>query len=235
MVPRASAREPSSPPKRVVLVEDNQQLANTIASGLIEDGYAVDVIGTGAGGIERAMRRDLDVMVLDLGLPDRDGLDVLRELRGARIHVPVLVLTARDAVESRVAALDAGADDYLVKPFVFAELIARLSALARRATGPRWAPASDLPITVRDDLVVESGRRSVALSPRECALFTCLLRQRGEVVTRAEILRDAFGYEFDPGTNVIDVHLNHLRKKLHGFPVTIETVRGAGIRLVVDE
>jgi DNA-binding response OmpR family regulator len=235
MVPRASAREASSQPKRVVLVEDNQQLANTIASGLIEDGYAVDVIATGTGGIERAMRRDLDVMVLDLGLPDRDGLDVLRELRGARVHVPVLVLTARDAVEARVAALDAGADDYLVKPFAFAELVARLSALARRASGPRWAPAYDLPITMRDDLVVQSGARSVALSPREYALFACLLRQRGEVVARAEILRDAFGYEFDPGTNVIDVHLNHLRKKLHGFPVTIETVRGAGIRLVVDE
>jgi DNA-binding response OmpR family regulator len=220
---------------RVVLVEDNQQLATAIANGLLEDGYAVDVIGSGGAGVERAMRRDLDVMVLDLGLPDCDGLDVLRELRGARIHVPVLVLTARDAIDARVAALDAGADDYLVKPFAFAELLARIAALARRATGPRWAPVTELPIALRDDLVVEYGRRTVALSPREHALFGCLLRQRGEVVSRAEILRDAFGYEFDPGTNVIDVHLNHLRKKLQGFPVTIETVRGAGIRLVVLE
>jgi len=220
---------------RIVLVEDNLQLATTISDGLSEDGYTVEVLATAATAIERGLRRDLDVMVLDLGLPDRDGLEVLRELRAARINVPILVLTARDAVEARVAALDAGADDYLVKPFAFAELVARIAALARRAAGPRWAPATDMPLTMRDDLVIESGDRTVALSPREYALFGCLLRRRGEVVARAEILRDAFGYEFDPGTNVIDVHLNHLRKKLLGFPVAIETVRGAGIRLVVTE
>jgi two-component system, OmpR family, copper resistance phosphate regulon response regulator CusR len=218
---------------KIVLVEDNLQLATTISHGLTEDGFAVDVLGNAAGAIERGLRRDLDLMVLDLGLPDRDGLDVLRELRAARINVPILVLTARDAVDARVAALDAGADDYLVKPFAFAELVARISALARRASAPRWAPVSDVPLVVRDDLVIEAGDRTVSLSPREFALFGCLLRRRGEVVARAEILRDAFGYEFDPGTNVIDVHLNHLRKKLQGFPVTIETVRGAGIRLVV--
>src|SRR5262245_10484731 len=196
---------------RVVLVEDNLQLARTIADGLSEDGYTVDMVGTAASGIERGMRRDLDVMVLDLGLPDRDGLEVLRELRAARINVPVLVLTARDAVEARVAALDVGADDYLVKPFAFAELVARISALARRAAGPRWAPVTDVPLTMRDDLVLESAGRTVSLSPREYALFGCLLRRRGEVVARAEILRDAFGYEFDPGTNVIDVRSEERR------------------------
>jgi len=220
---------------RIVLVEDNLQLATTIADGLTEDGYTVDVVATAAGGIDRGLRRDLDLMVLDLGLPDRDGIEVLRELRAARINVPILVLTARDAVEARVAALDAGADDYLVKPFAFAELVARIAALSRRAAGPRWAPVTDVPLTMRDDLVLESAGRTVSLSPREYALFGCLLRRRGEVVTRGEILRDAFGYEFDPGTNVIDVHLNHLRKKLAGFPVVIETVRGAGIRLTVAE
>ena len=217
----------------IVLVEDNPQLAGTIRDGLAEDGYTVDVIDTAAKAIARGMRRDLDLMILDLGLPDRDGLDVLKELRGARIHVPVLVLTARDAVDSRVAALDAGADDYLVKPFAFAELVARIGALTRRAGGPRWAPSNDVPLVMRDDLVVESDGKSAALSPREYALLGCLVRRRGEVVTRAEILREAFGYEFDPGTNVIDVHLTHLRKKLTGFPITIETVRGAGIRLTV--
>ena len=220
---------------KIVLVEDNLQLATTIAEGLSEDEYTVDVVGTAAGGIDRGLRRDMDLMVLDLGLPDRDGLEVLRELRSARINVPILVLTARDAVEARVAALHAGADDYLIKPFAFAELVARIAALARRAAGPRWAAVTDMPLTMRDDLVIESGGRTVSLSPREYALFGCLLRRRGEVVARAEILRDAFGYEFDPGTNVIDVHLNHLRKKLQGFPVSIETVRGAGIRLVVAE
>jgi two-component system OmpR family response regulator len=217
----------------IVLVEDNPQLAGTIRDGLAEDGYTVDVIDTAAKAIARGMRRDLDLMILDLGLPDRDGLDVLKELRGVRINVPVLVLTARDAVDSRVAALDAGADDYLVKPFAFAELVARIGALTRRAGGPRWAPSNDVPLVMRDDLVVESAGKVASLSPREYALLGCLVRRRGEVVTRAEILREAFGYEFDPGTNVIDVHLTHLRKKLTGFPITIETVRGAGIRLTV--
>ena len=218
---------------RVVLVEDNPQLAGSIAEGLGEDGYEVEIVDTAAKAIARGNRRDLDVMVLDLGLPDRDGLDVLRELRAQRIHVPVLVLTARDAIESRVAALDSGADDYLVKPFAFAELVSRIGALTRRAGGPRWTPSSDVPLTMRDDLVVEANGKSAALSPREYALLGTLVRRRGEVVTRAEILKEAFGYDFDPGTNVIDVHLTHLRKKLTGFPITIETVRGAGIRLTV--
>ncbi|MEO8552929.1 MAG: response regulator transcription factor [Kofleriaceae bacterium] len=220
---------------RIVLVEDNSQLASSVAQGLGEDGYAVDVVDSAAKAIERGLRRDLDLLILDLGLPDRDGTSVLTELRGAHIHVPILVLTARDAVESRVAALEAGADDYLVKPFAFAELVARIGALGRRAGGPRWAPANELSIVMRDDLVVEAGGKTASLSPREYALLGCLLRRPGEVVTRAEILREAFGYDFDPGTNVIDVHLTHLRKKLTGFPVVIETVRGAGIRLTVAE
>jgi len=171
---------------KIVLVEDNLQLATTIADGLSEEDYTVDVVGTAAGGIDRGLRRDMDLMVLDLGLPDRDGLEVLRELRSARINVPILVLTARDAVEARVAALHAGADDYLIKPFAFAELVARIAALARRAAGPRWAAVTDVPLTMRDDLVIESGGRTIALSPREYALFGCLLRRRGEVVARAE-------------------------------------------------
>ena len=218
---------------RVILVEDNLQLAKTIADGLGEDGYTVEVVDTAAKAIVRVMRRDLDLMLLDLGLPDRDGIEVLVEMRGARIHVPVLVLTARDAVESRVAALDAGADDYLVKPFAFAELVARIGALTRRAGGPRWTPSTELPLTMRDDLVVEAGDKTAALSPREYALLNCLVRRRGEVVTRAEILREAFGYDFDPGTNVIDVHVSRLRRKIDdGASATlIHTVRGAGYRL----
>ena len=218
---------------RLVLVEDNAQLAKALAEGLRERGYEVDIVETAAQAIARGLRRDLDLMVLDLGLPDRDGLDVLRELRAAFVHAPVLVLTAREAVDSRVAALDAGADDYVVKPFEFPELAARIAALARRAAGPRWKPADDVPIAMRDDLVITSGDRSAALSPREYALLGLLIRRRGEVVTRMEIFSEAFGYDFDPGTNVIDVHLTHLRKKLTGFPITIETVRGAGIRLLV--
>jgi DNA-binding response OmpR family regulator len=219
---------------RILLVEDNHQLATTLATGLGEDDFTVTVVGTAAEGIERGMRRDHDLMVLDLGLPDRDGLDVLRELRAAHIHLPVLVLTARDALEARVVALDSGADDYLVKPFAYAELVSRIGALTRRAAGPRWTPSTDLPVTLRDDLVVEAAGMSTSLSPREFALLGCLLRRRNEVVSRAEILREVFGYDFDPGTNVIDVHLTHLRKKLTGFPLAIETVRGAGIRASVS-
>jgi DNA-binding response OmpR family regulator len=225
--------EPATTQVRIVLVEDSPQLAASIAEGLADDGYLVDILDTAAKAIARGPRRDFDLMVLDLGLPDRDGMDVLKSLREARIHVPVLILTARDAVEARVAALDNGADDYLVKPFAIAELVSRIGALTRRAGGPRWVPSTDLPMLLRDDLVVEAGGKTAALSPREYALLNCLVRRKGEVVTRAEILREAFGYDFDPGTNVIDVHLTHLRKKLTGFPVNIETVRGAGIRLVV--
>lgn len=225
--------EPTTRGPRIVLVEDNPQLAHTLTAGLGEEGFELEALGTGEAALARALRRDLDLMVLDLGLPDRDGLDVLRAIRAARVHVPILVLTARDAVEARVAALDGGADDYLVKPFAFAELVARIGALVRRAAGPRWAATAALPLRLRDDLTVESEGQVVALSPREFALLGCLLSRRGEVVQRAEILRSAFGYEFDPGTNVIDVHLTHLRRKLAGLPVTIETVRGAGIRLVL--
>src|SRR5262249_168539 len=209
-----AGRSPPGFAMRIVLVEDNLQLATTISDGLSEDGYTVEVLATAATAIERGLRRDLDVMILDLGLPDRDGVEVLKELRAARINVPILVLTARDAVESRVAALEAGADDYLVKPFAFAELAARIGALARRAGGPGWATATDMPLVMRDDLVVEADGKSASLSPREYALLGCLVRRPGEVVTRSEILREAFGYDFDPGTNVIDVHLTHLRKKL---------------------
>lgn len=219
---------------RIVIVEDNAKLATTIAEGLGDDGYVTDQVGTAAAAIERGLRRDFDLMILDLGLPDRDGIEVLSELRAAKVHVPILVLTARDAVQARVDALDRGADDYLVKPFAFAELVARIGALVRRASGPRWAPSADAAIVMRDDLVVEAGGKTATLSPREFALLGCLVRRRGEVVSRAEILREAFGYDFDPGTNVIDVHLTHLRKKLATFPLQIETVRGIGIRLTID-
>jgi DNA-binding response OmpR family regulator len=222
---------------RILIVEDDAHIRRLLRATVERAGYRAGEAATAREGLSLLDIDKPDLVLLDLGLPDRDGLEVLKELRAAHIHVPILVLTARDAVEARVAALDLGADDYLVKPFAFAELVARIGALARRAGGPRWTPSTEVPITMRDDLVVEATANgqamTAALSPREYALLGCLLRRRGEVVTRAEILREAFGYEFDPGTNVIDVHLTHLRKKLTGFPLAIETVRGAGIRLTV--
>jgi DNA-binding response OmpR family regulator len=221
---------------RILLVEDNARLAATLVQGLGEEGLAVEHAATAAAGLARlATPDDLDAVVLDLGLPDLDGGEVLARLRGAGARLPVLVLTARDAVASRVAALDAGADDYLVKPFAFDELVARLRALARRASGPRWAPLVGGVLSLDDELGVRAGERRVVLSPREHALVGYLLRRRGEVVPRADILREVFGYGHDPGTNVIDVHLAHVRRKLAGLPVAIVTIRGAGVRLEVAE
>jgi DNA-binding response OmpR family regulator len=220
---------------RILLVEDNPRLSRSLARGLAEEEFTVDALAGGTVALARALRGDLDAIVLDLGLPDVDGTEVLARLRGSGSRCPVLVLTARDAVASRVAALEAGADDYLIKPFAFDELVARLRALARRATGPRWAPLVSGAIALDADLGVRVGDRRVVLSPREHSLLGYLLRRRGEVVARADVLREVFGYTHDPGTNVVDVHLAHLRRKLADAPVTITTIRGAGFRLEVAQ
>jgi DNA-binding response OmpR family regulator len=219
----------------ILLIEDNERLILALAQGLREEG--IDVVSAGEGGtaLARAARGDIDLVVLDLGLPDRDGMDVLCELRRGQPHVPVLVLTARDAVEARVQALDLGADDYLLKPFAFAELLARIRALSRRAAGPRWSPRIDGVVTFDGENAVQFADQRVPLSPREHALLGYLLRRRGEVVPRGDILREVFGCVADPGTNAIDVHLAHLRRKLAGSALNLETVRGVGIRVTVDE
>jgi DNA-binding response OmpR family regulator len=218
---------------RVLVVEDTAALAESLARGLGEEGFEVERAARGRDALELLARSPVDVVVLDLGLPDLDGVQVLERLRAGGDVVPVLVLTARDAVESRVQALDAGADDYVVKPFSFEEVVARLRALARRAAAPRWAPlaAGDLVLTPNDPSVKIAGE-TVALSPRERALLEMLVRRRGEVLARKDILREVFGYDFDPGTNVVDVHVAHLRRKLRSSSVKIETVRGFGYKLV---
>lgn len=216
---------------RLLLVEDNPRLVATLELGLPEEEIDVDVALSGAAALARAAQPGLDAVLLDLGLPDMDGLEVLRALRdGSTPQIPVLVLTARDAVDDRVRALDAGADDYLIKPFAFAELVARLRALTRRAAAPRWAPLVCEGLVLDDDRGVRFADQRVILSPREHALLAYLLRRRDEVVPRVEILRDVFGYVGDPGTNAIDVHLVHLRRKLAGAPLILETVRGTGLR-----
>jgi DNA-binding response OmpR family regulator len=220
---------------KILVCEDHATLAAAIGQGLTEDGHEIEVTASGERAVAAALRGDLDAVVLDLGLPDVDGIEVLGRVRAAGVHVPILVLTARDAVESRVEALDAGADDYLVKPFAFVELLARLRALGRRAGGPRWAPLVAGRVAIGADLMVTVDDRRVELPPRQHALLSYLVRRRGEVVSRADLLRDVFGYAFDPGTNLVDVHLAHLRRKLGDGPVRIETIRGAGIRLEVDE
>ena len=216
----------------LLLVEDNVVLGSSLTRGLTEDGFLVDAVSTGAAALRSLERRDIDGVVLDLGLPDMDGLAVLDSARARGIHAPILVLTARDDVKSRVGALDRGADDYLVKPFEYDELLARLRALLRRAAAPRWAPRSCNGLVLRDDeLAVVIGDKRIALSPREHALLGFFLRRQGEALGRAEILLQVFGYGFEPGTNLVKVHIANLRRKLGSHAVVIETVRGIGYRL----
>jgi DNA-binding response OmpR family regulator len=216
----------------LLLVEDNATLSASLAKGLREDGYAVEAVDTGAAALRRLERQDIDVVVLDLGLPDIDGADVLSQLRTRGVNAPVLVLTARDAVESRVAALEQGADDYLIKPFEYAELLARIRALVRRAAAPRWAPLSCNGLVLDPtELEITVGDHRVRLSPREHALLALFLRRKGELLRREDILLQVFGYNFEPGTNLVNVHIANLRKKLGTGPVVIDAVRGVGYRL----
>lgn len=216
-----------------LIVEDNSRLAASLVRGLGEEGFSVQSTGRARAALEQLRNDEVDAVVLDLGLPDMDGLDVITELRRSGNNAPILVLTARDAVASRVEALERGADDYLIKPFAFEELLARMRALLRRAAAPRRAPLDMAGLALeRDALVVQSAGARVALSPREHALLALLLRRREEVLSREEILREAFGYDFNPGTNLLDVHVAHLRRKLQGAPVRLETIRGTGFRLV---
>jgi len=221
---------------QVLIVEDAARLADTLRRGLSEDGFTAEVAGTGRASLQRCGETPFDAIILDLGLPDVDGIEVLATLRGRGWSGPVLVLTARDAVQSRVEALDRGADDYLVKPFAYDELVARLRALVRRARASRWAPLScgDLVLSPDRPEVTVAGQ-PVALSPRERSLLEVLVRQQNDVVRREVILREAFGYDFDPGTNVIDVHVSHLRRKLAGSATRIDTVRGVGFSLRAAE
>ena len=216
----------------LLIVEDNATLSSSLKKGLTEDGYEVDTAETGSAALRRLERPDIDAIVLDLGLPDIDGTDLLAQLRERGINAPVLVLTARDAVSSRVAALERGADDYLVKPFEYAELLARIRALLRRAAAPRWAPLSCNGLVLDPtELVIAVGTERVRLSPREHALLALFLRRKGELLRREDVLLQVFGYNFEPGTNLVNVHIANLRKKLRGGPVVIEAVRGVGYRL----
>jgi DNA-binding response OmpR family regulator len=216
----------------LLIVEDNPTLSASIARGLREDGFVVETVDTGGAALQRLERPDVDAIVLDLGLPDIDGADVLVQLRGRGINAPVLVLTARDGVKARVAALEQGADDYLVKPFEYEELLARLRALLRRAAAPRWAPLSYNGLVLDPtELDIFVGNTRVRLSPREHALLALFLRRKGELLRRDDILIQVFGYHFEPGTNLVSVHIANLRKKLRGGPIVIDAVRGVGYRL----
>jgi two-component system OmpR family response regulator len=219
---------------RVLVVEDHPEMAGLLDARLREDGFAVDLVGTGEDGVAMALEVDYDVVVLDVLLPGIDGFEACRRLRAEGRWAPVLLLTARDAVRDRVAGLDAGADDYLTKPFSFAELSARLRALVRRGPGERpvvlAVGALTLDPATRD---VRRGDAEIRLTPKEFALLEFFMRHPGEVLSRTRLIEHVWDFAFESDSNVVDVFVRLLRDKIdRPFGArSIETVRGAGYRL----
>ncbi len=222
---------------RILLVEDESKLARSLARGLQEEGHTVDCCERGQDGFEQAEATPYDVVMLDWMLPDMDGLAILRQWRSRGLQVPVLMLTARGSVSERVLGLRAGADDYLVKPFAFDELLARLDALQRRCgLSQAVRQVGDVVLDTRKRALARDGRE-VALSAREYSLALQLFEHAGEVLTRTELLSRVWGSQFDGEPNVVDVYIGYLRKKLADTGTTsaqVRTVRGIGYRLEVQ-
>ena len=219
---------------RLLVVEDESRLALLLKRGLEEQGYSVDVTRDGAEALWRATETDYDAIVLDVMLPSLDGLEVTRRLRAGCRWAPVLLLTARDGIDDRVRGLDAGADDYLVKPFSFAELAARLRALVRRgrAERPVVLEAGDLRLDPAHRQAWR-GRTELELTPKEFALLELFLAHPGEVLTRTRILEHVWDFAYEPASNVVDQYVGYLRRKVDRpfGRADLETVRGAGYRL----
>jgi two-component system, OmpR family, response regulator len=219
---------------RVLIVDDDDKLADLIRRGLVADGMTVDVSSSGEDGLWRAGATRYDAIVLDVMMPGIDGITTCRRLRDDDVWAPVLLLTARDAIEDRVAGLDAGADDYLVKPFAFPELAARLRALGRRGRGER-------PVVLRAGGLeldpaahrVRRGETEIDLSPKEYALLYALMSQAGQVLDRFDLLERAWDGDYENRSNVIDVYISYLRQKIDKPFGTdsIQTIRGVGYRL----
>ncbi|MDP9341657.1 MAG: response regulator transcription factor [Actinomycetota bacterium] len=219
---------------RALVIEDHARMSALLRRGLAEEGYAVDVAGTGAEGVSLGHEYDYDAIVLDLGLPDMDGVDALRRLRDDGRWAPVLILTARDAVEDRIRGLDAGADDYLVKPFALPELLARLRALVRR-TPPERSPVLRVGDLTLDPAAHElrRGDAPIRLSPKEFALMAMFMRHPGEVLPRAALMEHGWDLAFQGDWNILEVYVRYLREKVDRpfGRSSIETVRGVGYRL----
>jgi two-component system OmpR family response regulator len=220
---------------RVLVIEDDREIAHFLQKGLKESGHGADLVDDGEAGLEMARSGDYDVLIVDRMLPRRDGLSVIQTIRAEGNRTPVLILSALGEVDDRVKGLKAGGDDYLTKPFAFAELLARIEALARRGD----AEATKTTLVV-DDLKMDLLSRAVSrdgqeieLQPREFRLLEYLMRHAGHVVTRTMLLENVWDYHFDPQTNVIDVHISRLRQKIDkGFArPLLHTVRGAGYSL----
>jgi DNA-binding response OmpR family regulator len=223
---------------RVLVAEDDSVIADFVAQGLREAGFAVDVAATGPEGLAKALGSGYDAAVIDVMLPGLDGLALIEQLRARQVRTPVLILSARHTVDDRVRGLQAGGDDYLTKPFAFAELLARLQALLRRSGGsvePTKLVVGGLTLDLLSRKVDRDGT-PLDLRPREFALLEYLMRHPGRVLSKTMILSHVWGYSFDPGTNVVDVLVSRLRSKVdEGFDSKmIHTVRGAGYVLKVD-
>ncbi|MFZ5869028.1 MAG: response regulator transcription factor [Actinomycetota bacterium] len=214
----------------ILVAEDEPRIASFIAKGLRSAGWSPTVVDDGQSAYDYAMSGDFDLMVLDIGLPRMDGFSVLRRLREAGNDLPVIILTARDSVGDTVAGLEGGADDYMAKPFRFEELVARIRVRLREDRSPEAMVlrSGDLALDLRTRRLSVDGR-DVDLSAREFALAETFLRNAGQVLTREQLLSRVWGYDFDPGSNVVDVYVGYLRRKLG--PAYIVTVRGMGYRL----
>ncbi len=220
---------------RILLIEDDDGAARYLVQGLVARGHDVDHAADGEAGLERALAADYDALVVDRMLPKCDGLAVIRQLRAQGQRTPALVLSALGEVDDRVAGLRAGGDDYLVKPYAFVELLARLDALVRRGgerDGPSHLSVADLDLDLLKHKVTRAGR-FIRLQPRELRLLEFFLRHAGQVVTRTMLLEQVWDFQFDPQTNVIDTQISRLRAKIDkGFEIPLlHTVRGVGYRL----
>ncbi|MEU5953405.1 response regulator transcription factor [Streptomyces sp. NPDC047525] len=216
---------------RILIVEDEERIASFVEKGLRSNGFTTSVVGDGEAAYDYALTGSFDLVVLDIGLPGKDGFTVLRQLREARVSTPVIVLTARDSVRDTVAGLEGGADDWMTKPFRFEELLARVRLRLRTA-----ARAPEVTVLRSGELTLDlrtrrarSGERTVDLTAREFVLLELFLRHPGQVLSREQILSHVWGYDFDPGSNIVDVYVRALRKKLGAERV--DTVRGMGYRL----
>lgn len=220
---------------RLLIVEDNKKLATFLKRALEEEGHVVDVVFDGSQALEQAQQLHYEAMILDWMLPGLDGLAVIRQLRGRGLSLPTLMLTARGEVHERIAGLDAGADDYLIKPFELGELLARVRALARRGgQAPGILRIGPLSMDKAERRVLMDGA-ALDLTPREFSLLAHFMREAGRVVSRTELLTQVWNMAFDPGSNVVDVQIKNLRDKLGTHADLIETVRGVGYRFSVGQ
>lgn len=224
---------------RVLVIEDERKISSYLKRGLEEQGYAVDTAFTGTEALDYAEAAPYDIIILDILLPEMDGLTVCRELRRRDTHTPILMLTARDSIDDRVKGLDAGADDYLVKPFALKELLARLRAMSRRKTEQPKSPLLQIDDLVLDTLTrrIKRSGKLIELTAKEYAVLECLLREPERVLTRTQIAEHVWNYDVFNQSNVVDVYIRNLRRKIDdGFEVKlIHTVRGAGYRLSVEQ